>query len=478
MDSSLKNLAMDSNYQSNSKSHSSNENQVAVVVVPFPAQGHLNQLLHFSRLILSHNNIPVHYVGISIHNRQATLRVHGWDPNSISNIHFHHFEVPSFLSPPPNPNSETKFPSHMFPSFEASKHLRQPVEELMKSLSYLFKRVVVIHDSLMASVVQDAKSIANVDNYSFICTCAFTVSYSLETMGKFPPERPHIIQVPSMEGCFTTQFDEFVTAQSEFSKFSDGSIYNTSRAIESPYLELIEKIDSNKKLWALGPFNPLTIEMKDSKGRHSCMEWLDKQEPNSVIYVSFGTTTTFKEEQIEQIAIGLEQSKKKFIWVLRDADKGDIFDRNEDKRDELAKGFEERVEGMGLVVRDWAPQLEILNHSSTGGFMSHCGWNSSLESISMGVAIAAWPMHSDQPRNCAFITQVLKVGLVVKDWDKRDELVIGSDIENAVRRLMETKEGDEMRERAMKLKNDIGMSMEEGGVCRKEMDSFIAHITR
>ncbi|KAI5396682.1 hypothetical protein KIW84_062773 [Lathyrus oleraceus] len=334
----------------------------------------------------------------------------------------------------------------MFPSFEASKHLRQPVAELIKSLSYLFKRVVVIHDSLMASVVQDAKNIANVDNYSFICTCAFTVSYSLERMEKFPPERPHIIQVPSMEGCFTTQFVEFVTAQSEFSKFGDGSIYNTSRAIESPYLELIEKIDSNKKLWALGPFNPLTIEMKDSK-----------------------------EEQIEQIAIGLEQSKKKFIWVLRDADKGDIFDRNEDKRDELAKGFEERVEGMGLVVRDWAPQLEILNHSSTGGFMSHCGWNSSLESISMGVPIAAWPMHSDQPSNCAFITQV---GLVVKDWDKRDELVTGSDIENAVRRLMETKEGDEMRERAMKLKNDIGMSMEEGGVCRMEMDSFIAHITR
>ncbi|XP_058728234.1 zeatin O-glucosyltransferase-like [Vicia villosa] len=469
---------MGSNNQTNSKSHSSNENQVAVVVVPFPAQGHLNQLLHLSRLILSHN-IPVHYVGTSTHNRQATLRVHGWDPNSISNIHFHHFKLPPFHSPPPNPNSETKFPSHMFPSFEASSYLRQPVAELMHSLSSLFRRVVVIHDSLMASVVQDAKNIANVENYSFICTCAFTVFYSLERLGKLPPERPHVIDVPSMEGCFIAQMEDFIVAQSEYSKFIDGSIFNTSRAIESPYLELIEKIDCSKKLWALGPFNPLTIEnKKDSKSRHSCMEWLDKQEPKSVIYVSFGTTTTLKDEQIEQIALGLEQSKKKFIWVLRDADKGDIFDGNEDKRDELARGFEERVKGMGLVVRDWAPQLEILNHTSTGGFMSHCGWNSSLESISMGVPIAAWPMHSDQPRNCAFITQVLKVGLVVKDWDKRDELVTALDVENAVRRLMETKEGDEMRERAIKLKNDIGMSMEEGGVCRMEMDSFIAHITR
>src|ERR1044072_1077135 len=110
--------------------------------------------------------------------------------------------------------------------------------------------------------------------------------------------------------------------------------------------------------------------------------------------------------------------------------------------------------------------------------MSHCGWNSSLESMSMGVPIAAWPMHSDQPRNSVLITEVLKVGLIVKDWAQRDELVTASVIENAVRRLMETKEGDEMRERAMNLKKVIHRSMDEGGVSRMEMDSFIAHITR
>jgi len=465
---------MASNGQNNSK------NQVVVVVVPFPAQGHLNQLLHLSRLILSHN-IPVHYVGTSIHNRQATIRVQGWDPNSPSNIHFHHFKVPPFVSPPPNPNAETKFPSHLVPSFVASSNLREPVAELMQSLSSVFEKVVVIHDSLMASVVQDAKNIAKVENYSFLSTCAFTIFTSIwEKIGKPPIESSYIIDVPSMEdGCFTTEISDFINAQGEFYEFSDGSIYNTSRVIESPYMELIERITCSKKHWAVGPFNPLTIEKKkDSKGRHSCMEWLDKQEPNSVIYVSFGTTTTLTDEEIEQIATGLEQSKIKFIWVLRDADKGDIFDGNEGKRGELAKGFEERVKGMGFVVRDWAPQLEILSHPSTGGFMSHCGWNSTLESISTGVPIAAWPMHSDQPRNCVFITQVLKIGLVVMDWAKRHELVTASDIENVVRRLMDTKEGAEMRERAMKLKNAIGMSMDEGGVSRMEMDSFIAHITR
>ncbi|XP_061362370.1 zeatin O-glucosyltransferase-like [Gastrolobium bilobum] len=472
---------MASNYQNTSESHNSNgchQNQVVVVVIPFPAQGHLNQLLHLSRLFLSHN-IPVHYVGTATHNRQATVRVQGWDPKSISNIHFHDFEVPPFLSPPPNPNEETNFPTHMIPSFEASSHLREPVAALLQSLSSVARRVIVIHDSVMASVAQDATNITNAENYTFHSISAFfTFLFFWEAMGRPHVENLHIPEAPSLEGCLPIQFIEFMTKQNEFHKFNDGNIHNTTRTIESPYIESIERILGSKKHWALGPFNPLVIDKKNIKERHLSMEWLDKQEPNSVIYVSFGTTTALTEEQVEQIAIGLEQSQQRFIWVLRDADKGDIFNGDEVRRHELPNGYEERIEGMGLIVRDWAPQLEILSHTSTGGFMSHCGWNSCVESITMGVPIATWPMHSDQPRNSVLITQVLKIGLVVKDWDKRDESVTASVIENAVRRLMETKEGDEIRERAIDLKKAIRKSMDEGGVSRMEIDSFMAHITR
>lgn len=129
---------MASNYQSNRKS------QVVVVVGPFPAQGHLNQLLQLSRLILSHN-IAVHYVGIAAHNRQARIRVQGWDPNTISNIHFQDFKVPPFVSPPPNPNSKDKTPTHLFPSIEACSHLGKPVATFLQSLSSVAKRVIVIH---------------------------------------------------------------------------------------------------------------------------------------------------------------------------------------------------------------------------------------------------------------------------------------------------------------------------------------------
>lgn len=166
------------------------------------------------------------------------------------------------------------------------------------------------------------------------------------------------------------------------------------------------------------------------------------------------------------------------MWVLRDADKGNVFDKDEIRRPQLPEGFEERVKGKGMVVRDWAPQLAILGHSSTGGFMSHCGWNSCLESLSLGVPIAAWPIHTDQPISAALITEILKAGVVVRDWAQRDEPVSSSVIREAVKKLMASEEGEEVRKRAEELGSELRKSTAEGGVSRKELDSFIAHITR
>ncbi|CAA2961221.1 zeatin O-glucosyltransferase-like [Olea europaea subsp. europaea] len=445
--------------------------QVAVVMVPLPAQGHLNQLLHLSRLVSAYD-VPVHFVGTTMHNRQAKVRVHGWDPLAITNIHFHDFPVPSFPTPPPDPNATTKFPTHILPSLQASIHLREPVYTFVNKLSSTAKRIVVIYDSLMAYVVQDIHSVTNAESYCFRSMSAFCVySFHRKYAGK---------PLPSLEGCLPPEFSEFQKLQREARKFNSGDIYNASRLIEGLYLDLLAKENTKgtDKLWAIGPFNPVVIhERKDSNSRHKCLEWLDKQLKNSVIFVSFGSTSSLSNEQIKELALGLEQSEQKFIWVLRDADKGDVFE-GDVRRAPLPEGYEERVEGRGLIERGWAPQLEILGHPSTGGFLSHCGWNSCTESISMGVPITAWPMHSDQPTNAMLITQILKIGLEVRNWADRDELVSSSTVEKAVRRLMDSAEGEEMRQRAADLEQAVKQSLMEGGATRKEMESFIAHITR
>lgn len=141
-----------------------------------------------------------------------------------------------------------------------------------------------------------------------------------------------------------------------------------------------------------------------------------------MLYVSFGTTISLSKEQIKELALGLEESKQKFIWLLRDADKGDIFAADiEGQSAQLPKGFEERINEVGMVVRDWVPQLEILEHVSTGGFLSHCGWNSCMDSMSMEVPIAAWPMHSDQPKNA--VRPMHSGNRRTKSWGGRQAVV-------------------------------------------------------
>ncbi|XP_050382542.1 zeatin O-glucosyltransferase-like [Argentina anserina] len=466
-------------------------NEVVVVMVPLPAQGHLNQLLHLSRLISTYN-IPVHFVGTPSHNRQAKVRFHGWDQTSdvTNTIHFHDFIIPRVLCPPPNPNALNKFPSHLQPTFEATTHLRHPVAALLRKLASQIRRVVVIHDSLMASVIQDVGSIVNSESYIFHSVSAFTEFYYLWERIGCPPELEGVHvkskipdNMPSLKDCFPHEFLNFIDAQYECTVHSSGYIYNASKTIEGEYVDLLNKLGDNNKHWAIGPFNPVPVPEKkegsnDGK-RHACLEWLDEQKPNSVIYVSFGTTTCMNDEQIKELAIGLDQSNQKFIWVLRDADKGNLFmDGDQVRKAELPEGYEKRLKDRGVVVRDWAPQLEILSHKATAWFLSHCGWNSCMESLTLGVPIACWPMHSDQPRNTVLVTKVLKVGVVIRDWERRNELITSSMVSDGVGKLMGSGEVDEIRKKARELSAAVRGSMVDGGGSHVELSSFIAHITR
>ncbi|TXG70310.1 hypothetical protein EZV62_005245 [Acer yangbiense] len=264
----------------------------------------------------------------------------------------------------PNPHSSTKFPAHIHP-FEDSPHLRQHFTALLhRLLSPTGKRIVIIHDALMASVVQDSVSIPNTESYAFKTVSAFISFFDLwEALGK--------------------------PFQIEVEVFRAGDLINTNRSMEDTYIDLLENFPGNKKYWAVRSINPVTICSKHGNSNN---------------------------EQINENAISLEQSNTKFIWVLRYADKADIFTEECRRSAKLPEGFEKRTKGMGMIVRDWTPQLEILGHPSTGGFMSQCGWNSCLESLSMGVPIVAWPMHSDQPKNVVLISEVLRVGVIVKKW--------------------------------------------------------------
>ncbi|CAI9099845.1 OLC1v1036727C1 [Oldenlandia corymbosa var. corymbosa] len=451
--------------------------RVAVVMIPYPDHGHLNQLLHLSRLISSYN-IPVHFVSIPV--APAWKSVH-------SNVHFHDICIPF-------PVSRTKFISPKIPSFEAmvsvvSLHC-EPIITLVEKLSNATERIIVIHDSLMFNVAKMVLATCSTlltkqDIYSFTASSAFDYYANRQLFNGKPiliDGEPAKI-FPSVRKTVPVPGFDFKKFLEESYAFNHKNVLNTSRLIEGGFIDLMaKKIDANEsdeenEKWAIGPWIPSQILLTGegntiARNRDKCLEWLEKQSQNSVLFVCFGTTSTLSAEQIKEIAVGLEISGYSFIWVIPEPEDGDAKDGAVPPQD-----FEEIVHQRGMIVRDWAPQLEILCHSSTGGFVSHCGWNSCMESISMGVPMAAWPMQTDQPMNAFLITQVLKVGLMVRDWENGYGLVKSSAIAKAVRRLMGSDEGNKIRRRAKELSDAVKGSIKGNGAT-EEMDRFIAHITR
>lgn len=298
------------------------QSDVVVVVVPLPAQGHLNPLLHLSRLISAHK-VDVYYVGSTTHVRQARTRLQGWDPSTISNLHLHDF--PSLSSP--NASSSSTMGAMIM---KISSQMEESLFALINKLSSAYTRLVLVFDSQMAITVQNIRLIPNAESYCFHVMSAFSLfSFFWEAAGKPPQstEAEPLREVPPIEGCYSPEFQEYILLQRRTRNFHKGNILNTNRITETLYLDLLENA-SKLKHWAIGPFNPVDVLQTESSNRHRCLNWLDEQPVNSVIYVSFGSLAVLSNEQVKELAFGLQRSSHRFIWVLRDADKGDIFEGN------------------------------------------------------------------------------------------------------------------------------------------------------
>nr|UXB92765.1 glycosyltransferase [Helleborus thibetanus] len=136
----------------------------------------------------------------------------------------------------------------------------------------------------------------------------------------------------------------------------------------------------------------------------TCLSWLDQQQTGSVIYVSFGSGTILDRKQVDELALGFELCGKPFLWVVRQGlVPGEVTAVYPD-------GFEERVGSRGRMV-SWAPQREVLAHPSVGCFLTHCGWNSTIEAITHGVPLLCWPFAYDQFINERYICDVWKNGM-------------------------------------------------------------------
>jgi len=210
-------------------------------------------------------------------------------------------------------------------------------------------------------------------------------------------------------------------------------------------------------------------------GGTDCLEWLDKQPPSSVLFVSFGSGTGLPRAQVIELALGLEASGHRFLWVLRSPSSNFLSIEETEISQLLPEGFESRTQDRGLVVSSWGPQIPVLSHPSTGGFLSHCGWNSTLESISHGVPMICWPLFAEQRMNRLLLVDEFKVGIPAKM--ESDGFVRRGEVERAVRELMEGESGMRVRARVTELKEAAVSALEEGGSSYKGMAAAVSEWT-
>ncbi|CAA3015387.1 UDP-glycosyltransferase 83A1-like [Olea europaea subsp. europaea] len=218
------------------------------------------------------------------------------------------------------------------------------------------------------------------------------------------------------------------------------------------------------------PIGPLLASNRLGKSAGSfwqqdsgCLSWLDQQPRNSVIYVAFGSFTVFDKNQFKELALGLELTKRPFLWVVRG-------NTTEDVDNAYPIGFHERVQNWGRMVA-WAPQQNVLSHPSIACFISHCGWNSTIEGISSGVPFLCWPYFSDQMFNQSYICDCLKIGLKLNKDD--GGIIRHEEINNKLEQLL----GNErFKELALDLQSNVLNSVREGGSSYNNFKDLVAWI--
>ncbi|XP_011000140.1 PREDICTED: scopoletin glucosyltransferase-like [Populus euphratica] len=376
--------------------------------------------------------------------------------------------------------------------FKAMSMLQQPIEQLLEECHP--HCLVADMTFTWATEVADKLRIPRLyfNGTSYFAMCVF------DSLKRYEPHRrvdsdfePFIVpglpdqikttrqQVPDyLKQTTEHEFTKFVNQVSESEVRSYGVLVNSFHELEPAYSEHYTKV-MGRKAWHLGPLSLCNRNIEDkaergntaSIGKHECLRWLDLKKPNSVLYICFGSLFDFPAAQLREIALALEDSGQNFIWVVR---------KHEDKEEWLPEGFERRMEGKGLIIRGWAPQVLILDHKAVGGFMTHCGWNSTLEAVTAGVPLVTWPLYAEQFDNEKLITDVLKIGIGVGalEWSRyaKKILVRKDDIEKAIVQLMAGEEAEEIRNRARELQEMARNAMEEGGSSYSDLTALLEEL--
>ncbi|CAI9780694.1 unnamed protein product [Fraxinus pennsylvanica] len=446
-----------------------------VLAIPYPAQGHVIPLMEVS-LWLVKNGVKVTFVNTDFnHNRVVKAFSNSDDIQELVNM----VSIPDGLECWDDRNELGKLTKSIFSVMPGE--LEALITKINRSENDEISCVVADESMGWAFEVAEKMKLRRAAFWpatAALLGLGFSIPKILDEgivdsngrplknqMIQLSPKMPAMNSMHFIWTCIGDQatqkiiFDVFVKNKKSV-KLADWIICNSSEDLEPGAFSLFPNIL---------PIGPLLASNRLGKSAgyfwpedNACLDWLNQKPKNSVIYVAFGSFTVFDQTQFEELALGLELTNRPFLWVVR-SDSTDKADKP------YPKGFQDRVHSRGKMV-GWTPQQRVLSHPSIACFISHCGWNSTIEGISNGIPFLCWPYFADQFLNESYICEDWKVGLGFK----KDEngVISQEEIKNKIEQILEDKR---YKERALNLQKKT-MDNVRGGCSYKNFINFIEWI--
>jgi hypothetical protein len=466
----------------------------AIVLYPSPGRGHLISMVELGKLILKHHpsfSITIlilskpntntntatgsdialpQYVDSSTAQYIATVK------STTPSLTFHNLPPISEFTPTTSSPMELNY---IIPRFNNLN-----LHQALKTISQTSKLKAFIIDFFCDAAFEVSKTNLGIPTYYFYTSGASTLTAILylstlhKTMDKsfkdlnhtlidipgFPPVKAS--DMPKNLSDRSSKLYEFFLNTSTLMAKSNGLLVNSFELLEPKAIKAISdglcvSDGPTPPIFCIGPLILSSSNEDKDDDEHECLKWLNSQPSQSVLFLCFGSMGLFSAKQLREMAVGLENSGQRFLWVVRNPPQNKEKEFNLDEI--LPKGFLERTKDRGFVVKEWAPQVAVLSHGSVGGFVTHCGWNSVLEAICVGVPMIAWPLYAEQRLNRVLLVEEMKVGLELKELE--DGLVSGEEFEERVRELMdsESEVRRAVRERASVLRDGVVAAVKEGG---------------
>ncbi|XVF09960.1 hypothetical protein REPUB_Repub07fG0142500 [Reevesia pubescens] len=462
----------------------------AIVLYPSPPIGHLIAMVELGKLLLTHQpSLSIHILmATPPYQAEATAPYIAAVSSTVPSIIFH--KLPKVTLP------SSTVTHHESLTFEVLRLNNPNVLQALLSISKDYKIHAFIMDSFCTAAFK-VLSYLNIPPYYFYTSCVACLASDLylptlhNTTTRSFRELNALLNIPGVPPIPSADMAkpkldrndniyEICLDCSLHLPKSDGIIVNSFESLEPRAIKTIcdglcVPDGPTPPIYCVGPLiadvDRRSGVSADDGVAAECLTWLDKQPSNQwrsqeVKLMGLGL---FSVEQLKEIAVGLEISGQRFLWVVRNPPSENlsvaIKEHTEpDLNTLLPKGFLERTKDRGHVVKSWAPQVAVLNHDSVGGFVTHCGWNSVLESVCAGVPMVAWPLYAEQRFNRVLLVEEMKIALPMVESETR--FVNSTEVEKRVRELMESKQGDVIRERTIAMKDAAKAALSEGGSSR------------